>query len=62
LNFRVSRKHGLAGIYTGLQASCLLLSGAGNFEVGGPEGENSLSDKKLAVDTYGPQVPLAALL
>ncbi|MGA2572004.1 MAG: methionine adenosyltransferase domain-containing protein [Terracidiphilus sp.] len=45
-------------IHTGLQASCLLLSDAVNFEVAGPEGENSLSGKKLVVDSYGPQVPI----
>ncbi|MGB8029169.1 MAG: methionine adenosyltransferase domain-containing protein [Terracidiphilus sp.] len=45
-------------IHTGLQASCLPLSGAGNSEVEGPEGENSLSGKKLVVDAYGPQVPI----
>jgi S-adenosylmethionine synthetase len=32
--------------------------GAGNFEVGGPEGDNGLSGKKLVVDAYGPRVPI----
>ena len=45
-------------IHTGLQASCLLLSGAGDFKAGGPVGENSLSGKKLVVDACGPQVPI----
>jgi S-adenosylmethionine synthetase len=45
-------------IHTGLQASCLLLSGAGDFKAGGPESENSLSGKKLAVGACGPQVPI----
>ena len=34
------------------------MNGAGNFEVGGPEGDNGLSGKKLAVDAYGPRVPI----
>ena len=34
------------------------VNGAGNFEVGGPEGDNGLSGKKLVVDAYGPRVPL----
>ena len=34
------------------------LNGAGNFEVGGPEGDNGLAGKKLVVDCYGPHVPI----
>jgi S-adenosylmethionine synthetase len=34
------------------------VNGAGNFEVGGPEGDNGLSGKKLVVDGYGPRVPI----
>jgi S-adenosylmethionine synthetase len=34
------------------------VNGAGNFEVGGPEGDNGLSGKKLVVDSYGPRVPV----
>ena len=34
------------------------MNGAGNFEVGGPEGDNGLSGKKLVVDAYGPRVPI----
>jgi S-adenosylmethionine synthetase len=34
------------------------VNGAGNFEVGGPEGDNGLSGKKLVVDAYGPRVPM----
>ena len=34
------------------------VNGAGNFEVGGPEGDNGLSGKKLVVDAYGPRVPI----
>jgi len=33
------------------------VNGAGNFEVGGPEGDNGLSGKKLVMDAYGPRVP-----
>lgn len=34
------------------------INGAGSFEVGGPEGDNGLSGKKLVVDAYGPRVPI----
>ena len=36
----------------------LVLNGAGDFVQGGPEGDNGLSGKKLAVDFYGPEVPI----
>ena len=36
----------------------LCVNGAGSFEVGGPEGDNGLSGKKLVVDAYGPRVPI----
>ena len=36
----------------------LLVNGAGTFEVGGPEGDNGFSGKKLVVDAYGPRVPI----
>lgn len=36
----------------------LTVNGAGAFEVGGPEGDNGLSGKKLVVDAYGPRVPI----
>jgi S-adenosylmethionine synthetase len=36
----------------------LTVNGAGSFEVGGPEGDNGLSGKKLVVDAYGPRVPI----
>jgi S-adenosylmethionine synthetase len=36
----------------------LSVNGAGSFEVGGPEGDNGLSGKKLVVDSYGPRVPI----
>ena len=38
-------------------ASRVLVNGAGNFECGGPNGDNGLSGKKLVVDAYGPRVP-----
>ncbi|MFP6647446.1 MAG: methionine adenosyltransferase domain-containing protein, partial [Candidatus Latescibacterota bacterium] len=31
---------------------------AGAFDLGGPEGDNGLSGKKLVVDAYGPRVPI----
>ncbi|MFT5510779.1 MAG: S-adenosylmethionine synthetase [Hyphomicrobiaceae bacterium] len=36
----------------------LTVNGAGAFDVGGPEGDNGLSGKKLVVDAYGPRVPI----
>ena len=36
----------------------LTVNCAGAFEVGGPEGDNGLSGKKLVVDAYGPRVPI----
>ena len=36
----------------------LLLNGAGEFAIGGPEGDNGLSGKKLVIDHYGPGVPI----
>ena len=36
----------------------IALNGAGNFERGGPEGDNGLAGKKLVVDCYGPHVPI----
>lgn len=36
----------------------LAVNGAGSFEVGGPEGDNGLSGKKLVMDAYGPRVPI----
>ena len=34
------------------------LNGAGDFIIGGPEGDNGLSGKKLCVDFYGPSIPI----
>lgn len=36
----------------------LTVNGAGAFEVGGPEGDNGLSGKKLVVDAYGPRIQI----
>lgn len=43
---------------TSLSADVLRLNGIGDFTCGGPRGDNGLSGKKLAVDHYGPQVPI----
>lgn len=48
---------GLTGI-ADLPLERLILNGMGDFIVGGPEGDNGLSGKKLAVDFYGPEVPI----
>ena len=48
---------GLAGI-SSLPLENLILNGMGDFIVGGPEGDNGLSGKKLAVDFYGPEIPI----
>ena len=47
----------LPGLSPALPAQ-LTVNGAGAFEVGGPEGDNGLSGKKLAMDAYGPRVPI----
>ncbi len=36
----------------------IAVNGAGAFEVGGTEGDNGLSGKKLVMDAYGPRVPI----
>ena len=48
---------GLAGI-SSLPLENFILNGMGDFIVGGPEGDNGLSGKKLAVDFYGPEIPI----
>jgi S-adenosylmethionine synthetase len=35
-----------------------LINGAGAFEIGGPEGDNGLSGKKLVAQAYGSAVPI----
>lgn len=39
-------------------ADRVLVNGAGNFDCGGPMGDNGLSGKKLVVDAYGPRAPI----
>jgi S-adenosylmethionine synthetase len=34
-----------------------VVNGSGSFAIGGPEGDNGLSGKKLLLDYYGPRVP-----
>ena len=48
---------GLAGILE-LPIDRFVLNGLGDFIVGGPEGDNGLSGKKLAIDFYGPEIPI----
>ena len=36
----------------------VFVNGGGDFDVGGPHGDNGLSGKKLVVDAYGPTVPI----
>ncbi len=51
----------LSAILPGLSAALpdqLTVNGAGAFEVGGPEGDNGLSGKKLVMDAYGPRVAI----
>lgn len=48
---------GLEGI-ADLPMDDFILNGAGDFVIGGPEGDNGLSGKKLAVDFYGPEIPI----
>lgn len=49
---------GLPGSAESWSPDCVRLNGAGDFTCGGTEGDNGLSGKKLAVDFYGPTVPL----
>jgi len=48
----------LPGSAESWSSECVRLNGAGDFTCGGTEGDNGLSGKKLAVDFYGPMVPL----
>lgn len=47
----------LPGLSPGLPEE-LFVNGAGSFDVGGPEGDNGLSGKKLVIDAYGPRVQI----
>ena len=38
--------------------SKVVVNGGGDFDVGGPFGDNGLSGKKLVVDAYGPSIPI----
>ena len=48
---------GLQGI-ADLPLERFILNGMGDFIIGGPEGDNGLSGKKLAIDFYGPEIPI----
>lgn len=49
---------GVKGASESFDHRLLILNGAGEFAIGGPEGDNGLSGKKLVVDHYGPSVPI----
>jgi S-adenosylmethionine synthetase len=49
---------GLVGVAASFASDKLVLNGAGEFAIGGPEGDNGLSGKKLVIDHYGPSVPI----
>jgi S-adenosylmethionine synthetase len=49
---------GVAGALSSFNPANLILNGAGEFAIGGPEGDNGLSGKKLVIDHYGPSVPI----
>ena len=55
---RELEKGGLRGAASTFAPDKLILNGAGEFAIGGPEGDNGLSGKKLVVDHYGPGVPI----
>jgi hypothetical protein len=48
---------GLEGAASTLAIDKLILNGAGEFVVGGQEGDNGLSGKELVIDHYGLGVP-----
>ena len=49
---------GLEGAAATFTPDKLILNGAGEFAIGGPEGDNGLSGKKLVIDHYGPGVSI----
>jgi S-adenosylmethionine synthetase len=49
---------GLKGAASTFTPDKLILNGAGEFALGGPEGDNGLSGKKLVIDHYGSGVPI----
>src|SRR6185295_4164397 len=54
----VAREYVMAGELEPLSAVDWLINGAGAFEIGGPEGDNGLSGKKLVAQAYGTAVPI----
>ena len=52
------KRDGLEGVASTFTSDKLILNGAGEFAIGGPEGDNGLSGKKLVIDHYGPSVPI----
>jgi S-adenosylmethionine synthetase len=54
----VAREYVHAGELEPLSAVDWLVNGAGAFEIGGPEGDNGLSGKKLVSEAYGTAVPI----
>lgn len=48
---------GLQGM-SDLPMEKFILNGMGDFIIGGPEGDNGLSGKKLSIDFYGPEIPI----
>ena len=54
----VAREYVEAGGLEPMHAVGWLINGAGAFEIGGPEGDNGLSGKKLVAQAYGTAVPI----
>lgn len=54
----VAREYVTAGELQSLREVDWLINGAGAFEIGGPEGDNGLSGKKLVAQAYGTAVPI----
>ena len=53
--------HELAALVEGVDTELpkdITVNGSGTFTMGGPEGDNGLSGKKLLLDYYGPRVPI----
>jgi S-adenosylmethionine synthetase len=54
----IAREYVVAGELEPLHDVDWLINGAGAFEIGGPEGDNGLSGKKLVAQAYGTAVPI----
>jgi S-adenosylmethionine synthetase len=54
----IAREYIDAGELEALADEDWLVNGAGAFEIGGPEGDNGLSGKKLVAQAYGTAVPI----